>query len=177
MSSVTWKSVNFQKWRVSFHKNKIFWKTNIFSGRASPAFMIFFSMGFLNFWHKSRHPALKFKPWIFWVIHFWTDMQKNRFLHRCNRQYGSNTMELLPITPEMFATTSMSYLVSSGSDVVVPCIGLFGHPQAWPHREGQVVVNPSKLSYFLEKFYWDITASILLQWKCRNYRETIRAVA
>ncbi|GFU71600.1 uncharacterized protein TNCV_3035401 [Trichonephila clavipes] len=52
----------------------------------------------------------------------------NRFLHRRNRQCGSNTMEPLPILAETFVTTWMSHLVNSGSDVVVPCVGLLGHP-------------------------------------------------
>ena len=43
-------------------KTKVFGKQRIFRGGNVPPSR-FFSTGFLNFGGKSRHPALKFKPW------------------------------------------------------------------------------------------------------------------
>ena len=67
-SAITWKrymKINkfFGNWEFCFIKTKISRKPRIFQDEILLA-LWFFLTGFLNFGWKSRHPTLKFKPWL-----------------------------------------------------------------------------------------------------------------
>ena len=83
MQRVTRKSANFSETGESyFIKAKISEKARIFQG-GSFLPSRFFLMGFLNFGCKSRHPALKFKPWIVrWKLIIGTIIISLPYLHK-----------------------------------------------------------------------------------------------
>ena len=80
-------------------------------------------------------------------------------------------IRLLLLTMKMASFTTHRHFVSSWKNI-------YWKRQARSWGRGHRVQDspPPKLSNFLEKFVWDIKASMLLQWKRRNYREAIWAV-